>query len=145
MDEGEGDGADRDRDPPMRPIARPGGTAARRAAMASPSSGSLPRHPFWPQYEGDEDTRRKPAYHNGTAWPWLMPMLAEAMAITFGDQGRTAGISLLGTAQKLFAQGALGNIAEILDAAIPHTPKGCGAQAWSVSELVRVLAKLQLE
>ena len=100
-----------------------------------------PLHPFWPYYTGDEDTRRKPAYHNGTAWPWLMPMLAEAMAIAFGNQGRTAGISLLGTAEKLLAQGALGNIAEILDAAIPHTPKGCGAQAWSVSELVRVLAK----
>src|SRR5208282_4883116 len=27
-----------------------------------------PIEPYWPRYEGDEDTRRKPAYHNGTAW-----------------------------------------------------------------------------
>jgi glycogen debranching enzyme len=99
-----------------------------------------PYHPFWPHYTGDEDTRRKPA-HNGTAWPWLMPMLAEAIALAYGNTGRPAGLSLLGTAQKLFAAAALGNIAEILDAAHPHAPKGCAAQAWSVSELVRVLAK----
>ena len=27
-----------------------------------------PANPYWGRYEGDEDTRRKPAYHNGTAW-----------------------------------------------------------------------------
>ena len=32
-----------------------------------------PVEPYWPRYEGDEDTRRKPAYHNGTAWTWTFP------------------------------------------------------------------------
>jgi len=27
-----------------------------------------PPNPYWSRYECDEDTRRKPAYHNGTAW-----------------------------------------------------------------------------
>ena len=27
-------------------------------------------------YAGDEDTMRKPAYHNGTAWAWPMPLYA---------------------------------------------------------------------
>ena len=31
-----------------------------------------PMNPYWGHYAGDEDTRRKPAYHNGTAWTWPM-------------------------------------------------------------------------
>jgi glycogen debranching enzyme len=33
-----------------------------------------PPEPYWGHYEGDEDTRRKPAYHNGTAWTWTFPV-----------------------------------------------------------------------
>ena len=39
-----------------------------------------PPEPYWPRYEGDEDTRRKPAYHNGTAWTWTFPVFCEALA-----------------------------------------------------------------
>ena len=39
-----------------------------------------PREPYWGSYQGDEDTRRKPAYHNGTAWTWILPMACEALA-----------------------------------------------------------------
>jgi starch synthase (maltosyl-transferring) len=35
-------------------------------------------------YAGDEDTRRKPAYHNGTAWTWVFPSFCEAWADCFG-------------------------------------------------------------
>jgi glycogen debranching enzyme len=34
--------------------------------------------------------------------------------------------------------GCLGHIPEILDGDSPHTPRGCDAQAWSVSEVYRV-------
>ncbi len=39
-----------------------------------------PSNPYWGRYEGDEDTRRKPAYHNGTAWTWTFPVFCEALA-----------------------------------------------------------------
>ncbi|HTL73289.1 MAG TPA: amylo-alpha-1,6-glucosidase, partial [bacterium] len=39
-----------------------------------------PPNPYWSRYEGDEDTRRKPAYHNGTAWTWTFPTFCEALA-----------------------------------------------------------------
>ena len=39
-----------------------------------------PVEPYWPRYEGDEETRRKPAYHNGTAWTWTFPVFCEALA-----------------------------------------------------------------
>ena len=37
-----------------------------------------PDHPDWGPYQGDEDTRRKPAYHNGTAWLWVFPAGCES-------------------------------------------------------------------
>ena len=39
-----------------------------------------PTNPYLGRYEGDEDTRRKPAYHNGTAWTWMFPSFCEALA-----------------------------------------------------------------
>jgi starch synthase (maltosyl-transferring) len=32
----------------------------------------------------------------------------------------------------------VGQLPEIFDGDAPHTPRGCDAQAWSVSELLRV-------
>ena len=62
-----------------------------------------PVHPYWGRYEGDEDTRRKPAYHNGTAWCWLLPTFCEALAAAWDDapeaRGGRAGLPrLLGPA-----------------------------------------------
>jgi glycogen debranching enzyme len=34
-------------------------------------------------------------------------------------------------------EAGIGSVSEIFDAEPPHTPRGCIAQAWSVSELLR--------
>ena len=47
-----------------------------------------PREPYQGRYEGDEDTRRKPAYHNGTAWTWTLPMACEALALAWDSAAR---------------------------------------------------------
>ena len=97
-----------------------------------------PLNPFWPHYSGDEDTRRKPAYHNGTAWPWPMPSLAEAFLLSNLPDSIHAARSILDSADALLSSNCLGHLPEITDGASPHSPGGCGAQAWSVSELLRV-------
>ncbi len=102
-----------------------------------------PLHPFWPRYEGDEDTRRKPAYHNGTAWPWLMPMLAEAMVLVYGPAAKARAAGILSSSLPLFARFSLGSLEEIIDGAYPHAPRGCGSQAWSITEWVRVRQLLE--
>ncbi|MDF1556387.1 MAG: amylo-alpha-1,6-glucosidase, partial [Deferrisomatales bacterium] len=101
-----------------------------------------PRRPYWGHYGGDEDTRRKPAYHNGTAWTWPFPSYAEALVQVFGDTAREEALALLGSAVGPMDSACLGQVAEILDGDTPHPSRGCGAQAWGVSELLRVLAKL---
>ena len=99
-----------------------------------------PSEPFWPRYEGDEDTRRKPAYHNGTAWTWTFPAFCEALARAwdFSPEAVAAAKSYLGSAEKLLNEGCLGQLPEILDGDAPHIQRGCDAQAWGVTETLRV-------
>ena len=99
-----------------------------------------PVEPYWPRYEGDEDTRRKPAYHNGTAWTWTFPALCEALAGAwdFAPEAVLAAKAYLGSMEQLMQSGCLGQIPEILDGDAPHTPRGCDAQAWGVTEALRV-------
>ena len=99
-----------------------------------------PAEPYWPRYEGDEDTRRKPAYHNGTAWTWTFPSFCEALARAwdFSPAAVAAAKSYLASAEKLLNEGCLGQLPEILDGDAPHTQRGCDAQAWSVTETLRV-------
>jgi predicted glycogen debranching enzyme len=112
-----------------------------------PGGGLLndPMHPYWGRYEGDEDTRRKPAYHNGTAWVWLLPSFCEALvrAWDFQPEAVAAARAYLGSLDRLLAEGCVGQLPEILDGDAPHAQRGCDAQAWSVTEALRVWRLLE--
>ncbi len=97
-----------------------------------------PHRPYWGRYLGDEDTRRKPAYHNGTAWTWQFPLYAEAWMKVYGRQARGTARAWLSSSIPLLQSGCLGQVPEILDGDRPHGERGCDAQAWGVSELLRV-------
>ncbi len=99
-----------------------------------------PKNPYWGRYEGDEDTRRKPAYHNGTAWTWTFPVFCEALARAwdFSPEAVAAAKSYLASAERLLDEGCLGQLPEILDGDAPHQQRGCDAQAWSATEAFRV-------
>ncbi|WDE99235.1 amylo-alpha-1,6-glucosidase [Lentisphaera profundi] len=102
-----------------------------------------PDNPYFHHYEGDEDTKRKPAYHNGTAWNWPFPSYPEAMLKIYGKEAIPTAKSLLYSSRVLFNTGALEQIPEVMDGSAPHTPRGCDSQAWSVTELLRVLRKCE--
>ncbi|MFO7965676.1 MAG: amylo-alpha-1,6-glucosidase [Desulfobacterales bacterium] len=103
-----------------------------------------PHRPYRGKYEGDEDTRRKPAYHNGTAWTWMFPLFSEAWAMVYGPAAKDTALSILFSGSRLMETGCVGHIPEILDGDFPHMPRGCDAQGWGVSELLRVLIKLNI-
>jgi len=92
-------------------------------------------------YAGDEDTQRKPAYHNGTVWAWPFPLWAEA-AVKTGFLPKGATLSLLASVVENLNAGCVCQVSEIADGDAPHAQKGCRAQAWSVSELYRVWSVL---
>jgi len=102
-----------------------------------------PNQPYRGQYLGDEDNRRKPAYHNGTAWTWQFPLFCEAWSMTYGAESRQTALAWLTSGVRLLERGCIGHIPEILDGDFPHSSRGCEAQAWGASELLRVWIKLQ--
>jgi predicted glycogen debranching enzyme len=101
-----------------------------------------PHHPYQGKYLGDEDTKRKPAYHNGTAWTWLFPTFCEAWVKAYGENGKETALAWLGGSTRLMDQGCAGHVPEILDGDFSHKQRGCDAQAWAASELLRVWVKM---
>jgi predicted glycogen debranching enzyme len=101
-----------------------------------------PHHPYQGMYIGDENTARKPAYHNGTAWTWLFPSFCEAWVSAFGENGRDAALAWLASSSRQIDQGCVGHVPEIMDGDFPHSQRGCDAQAWGTSEFVRVWSQL---
>lgn len=83
---------------------------------------------------GDQATRDA-AYHEGTVWPFLLGVYADACQRV---RGRVAPGLLDGLRAHLSGDG-LGNVAEIFDGDPPHHARGCPAQAWSVAEALRIL------
>ncbi|MCP4682793.1 MAG: glycogen debranching protein [Desulfobacterales bacterium] len=102
-----------------------------------------PYHPYQGRYHGDEDTIRKPAYHNGTAWTWVFPSFCEAWVMVFGREAAQTALSWLGSSISIINDGCVGMIPEILDGDSPHQRRGCDAQAWGVSEFIRVKKMLE--
>jgi predicted glycogen debranching enzyme len=89
------------------------------------------------RYEGDPRSRDG-AYHQGTVWPWLMGPFITAYVKTFGAKaGQKFATAWLSHFQDHFTEACLAQISEIFDGDAPHKPRGCVAQAWSVSELLR--------
>jgi predicted glycogen debranching enzyme len=83
---------------------------------------------------------RDGAYHQGTVWAWLIGPFIEAYLKANGRtkaNRKQAKQWLDGFLPHLRSAG-LGQVSEIFDGDVPHTPCGCVAQAWSVAELLRV-------
>jgi predicted glycogen debranching enzyme len=84
---------------------------------------------------------RDAAYHQGTVWPWLIGPFLTAYQKVHGKSNKVqshirAHLALLLT--HLWEAG-LGTVSEIFDGDMPHEPRGCIAQAWSVGEVLRLL------
>ena len=106
---------------------------------------NYPTFPYWGRYEGDEDTRRKPAYHNGTAWLWTFPTFCESLAEAWKNDpaAQNAALDYLASMSHYWIDGCSGQLPEVVDGDAPHHQRGCDAQAWSVSEALRVWKKIK--
>jgi predicted glycogen debranching enzyme len=89
------------------------------------------------RYEGDPRSRDG-SYHQGTVWPWLMASYITAYAKAFGERaGRKFAFEWFKSFEDHLREACLGQVSEIFDGDAPHPPRGCVAQAWSVTELLR--------
>jgi predicted glycogen debranching enzyme len=87
---------------------------------------------------------RDAAYHQGLVWPWLLGPYVDALFAVRGDsaetrtRARAAVASLVGRMET----GCLGQLPECFEPEPPFRPVGAPAQAWSVAEVLRVLARI---
>jgi predicted glycogen debranching enzyme len=94
-----------------------------------------------PQYKGacygDQKTRDE-AYHQGTAWPWLLGHFVEGYLKIYGKTGLPFVKSIFQGFEATMMEHGIGTISEIYDGDPPHTARGAVSQAWSVAELLRI-------
>lgn len=91
------------------------------------------------QYTGGPK-ERDCAYHQGTAWPWLLGQFADAHYRVYRDRERVR--QLIEPFRRHLTEAGIGTISEIFDGDPPHKPHGCIAQAWSVAEILRIATHL---
>lgn len=99
------------------------------------------------EYSGSAESRDA-AYHQGTAWPWLVGPFAEAWTRVRGrtvEVRREARRRFLYPLLRHLHEAGLGHISEIVDGDPPHIPRGSPFQAWSVGEALRLARVVLLE
>lgn len=96
------------------------------------------------RYEGNL-MQRDAAYHQGTVWPWLIGVYAEAVLRSeqCSAVAREHIRDVLAPLNAELDRGCFNQLAEVYDGDAPHRPSGCPAQAWSVAELMRANWMLQ--
>ncbi len=102
-------------------------------------------------YEGDS-TKRDMNYHQGITWVWLFGLYNDAY-INMINSSKTAAkkkrleenyTKFKEEVYKTFKKdlkdiGCLGSISELYDSCAPFLPKGAISQAWSVSEILKII------
>jgi predicted glycogen debranching enzyme len=93
-------------------------------------------------YEGNESARDS-AYHQGTVWPWLIGPFCEGWLRLYGKQGVNKVRKLVYGFEEVMNEHGVSTVSEIYDGDPPHTARGAISQAWSVSELLRIIDILE--
>ena len=85
------------------------------------------------------------AYHQGTAWPWLIGPYCDALASVRLFQGKsTTSIRdeiarSIGPLVRFCVESPYRSLPEVFSGNPPYEPGGTTAQAWSVAEVLRIL------
>jgi len=90
---------------------------------------------------GGDVAARDAAYHQGTAWPWLMGPFVEAYVRVRGNSAAAraeARARFLLPLMEHLGEVGLGHVSEVSDAEFPFRAGGCPFQAWSLAELIRL-------
>jgi len=99
-----------------------------------------------PEYKGryfGNQTRRDKAYHQGTVWPWLLGHYCEGMIKLYKHSAVSKVRKLVFGFEEVMTEHGIGSISEIYDGDPPHKAHGTISQAWSVSEILRIIRLLE--
>lgn len=105
-------------------------------------------------YEGDS-FKRDMSYHQGPTWPWLLGIYNDAfenMIKAEKDEKEKKKLQeeykkfvndvYMTFKKEIYAEEGIGTISEIYNSKLPYLPGGTFSQAWSVSEVLRIILNL---
>ena len=107
------------------------------------------------QYRGIYDTylpanKKDLAYHQGTAWPWLIGPYCDALGSVRQHQGESASsirgeiARNVGPLVRFCVESPYKSLPEVFSGNPPYEPGGTTSQAWSVAEVLRILEKYNI-
>ncbi len=108
--------------------------------------------PMSVQYKGEyagSSSQRDSAYHQGTAWPWLLGAYVDALlSLKKTEAEKEMEIAFyLKKISPLFEvhlkEAGIHGISEVFSGDEPYSPDGCPFQAWSVAACYRSLTKIK--
>ena len=108
---------------------------------------------YVPCYEGNP-VKRDMSYHQGTVWVWLLGLYADAFKNVIDDEkDRLEKEKLIIEYEKfmknvyttfkteVYNPEGIGTISEVYNAQAPYKPGGTFSQAWSVSEVLKIITR----
>lgn len=102
-----------------------------------------PDHPDYEGvYRGDQETRDR-AYHQGTVWVWQLGHYVEAGFNVLGKAFCSEAERIVKNFEEDMTDYGICSIAEVYDGNPPHHPGGSISQAWSVSEVLRIIQLIE--
>ena len=109
---------------------------------------------YIPYYEGDAYNRDM-SYHQGTVWVWLLGLYADSFKNIIDDEKDRLEKERLIIEYEKFINNVyttfkseinnpegIGTLSEVYDAQTPFKPGGTFSQAWSVSEILKIINRM---
>lgn len=96
-----------------------------------------------PRYKGryfGDAFARDSAFHQGTAWVWLLGLFADAWLKIYGADGRDFILKLYDGFESTMTENGIGTVSEVFDGDPPHQSGGATSYAASIAELLRIEA-----
>lgn len=105
-------------------------------------------------YEGDS-FKRDMSYHQGVSWVWLLGLYSDAFKNIIKNEKNEENKKKLSEKynkfckdiyttfkKELYNKECLGNISELYSSKSPYSPGGTFAQAWSISEILKIVLEI---
>lgn len=97
-----------------------------------------PDNPHYKAFYFGDENQRALAYHQGTAWPWLLGAYTDAYLKLYGKSGLYHIEQIYEGFKDTVLEHGIGTISEVYDGDPPHRAAGAISMAWSVAEIMRM-------
>ena len=97
-----------------------------------------PNDPEYKGKYGGNQAERDAAYHQGTAWAWLLEPFAEGLLAVYQQSAIPILEKILYNFDVCMKEYGISTIEEISDGNPPYRSNGCISQAWSVAALLSI-------